>query len=240
MQQLVKMLAVITNYLVITMQEALDRNSHAMRLVWCADVGWCAGGDTLLDLSAAFDWVDHDIVLHGLEVAFGLTNTALEWICSFLTDHTQQVSYCGRMSPIQCVLFSVPQGSVLGPCCMCFTPPSWNWSSHATAYVYVCFTACLTATSGKFSLSRMPPLDFLLQLDGGNTSRLCCASCTGFQSRVELTSNWHVLSSCLCLASGLGRASTSPALVYRQIVCCSTHIQHGRPSLERASVERRQ
>jgi len=33
MQQLVKMLAVITNYLVITMQEALDRNSHAMRLV---------------------------------------------------------------------------------------------------------------------------------------------------------------------------------------------------------------
>jgi len=33
MQQLVKMLAVITNYLVITMQEALDRNSHVMRLV---------------------------------------------------------------------------------------------------------------------------------------------------------------------------------------------------------------
>ena len=115
MQQLVKMLAVITNYLVITMQEALDRNSHAMRLVWCADVGWCAGGDTLLDLSAAFDWVDHNIVLHGLEVAFGLTNTVLEWIRSFLTDHTQQVSYCSRLSPIQCVLFGVPQGSVLGP-----------------------------------------------------------------------------------------------------------------------------
>ena len=40
----------------------------------------------LLDLSAAFDCVDHDILLHGLEVAFGLTNTALEWIRSFLTD----------------------------------------------------------------------------------------------------------------------------------------------------------
>jgi len=42
----------------------------------------------LLDLSAAFDCVDHDILLHGLEVAFGLTNTALEWIRSFLTDRT--------------------------------------------------------------------------------------------------------------------------------------------------------
>ena len=39
----------------------------------------------------------------------------------------------------------------------------------------------------------MPPLDFLLELEGRNTSRRCCASCTGFQSRVELTSNWHVL-----------------------------------------------
>ena len=42
----------------------------------------------LLDLSAAFDFVDHDILLHGLEVAFDLTNTALEWIRSFLTDRT--------------------------------------------------------------------------------------------------------------------------------------------------------
>ena len=48
-------------------------------------------------------------------VAFGLTNTALEWIRSFLTDRTQQVSYCGRLSPIQRVLFGVSQGSVLGP-----------------------------------------------------------------------------------------------------------------------------
>ena len=32
-----------------------------------------------------------------------------------VTDRTQQVSYCGRLSPIQCVLFGVPQESVLGP-----------------------------------------------------------------------------------------------------------------------------
>jgi len=74
--------------------------------------------------------------------------------------------------------------------------------SYCVAWTIVicCFMACLTATSGKFSRSRMPPLDFLLQLDGGNTPRQCCASCTGFQSRLELTLNLHVLSSRLCLA----------------------------------------
>jgi len=41
--------------------------------------------------------------------------------------------------------------------------------------------------------------DFLLELDGGNTSCQCCASCTGFQSRLELTLNWHVSSSPLWL-----------------------------------------
>jgi len=51
----------------------------------------------LLDLSETFDCVDHDILLRGLEVAFGLTNGALEWIRSFLNDRTQQVSYCGRL-----------------------------------------------------------------------------------------------------------------------------------------------
>ena len=84
----------------------------------------------------------------------------------------------------------------------CSYPVAWT-------IVIRCFTACLTATSGKFSLSRMPPLDFLLELDGGNTSRQCCASCTGFQSRVELTSNWRVLSSRLCLVMHLRTCLTT-------------------------------
>jgi len=62
----------------------------------------------LLDLSAALDCVNHDILLHGLEVAFGLTNTALEWIRS----HTAGLVL---PSPMQCVLFGVLQGSVFGP-----------------------------------------------------------------------------------------------------------------------------
>jgi len=55
----------------------------------------------------------------------------------------------------------------------------------------------------------MPPLDFLLELDGGNTSRQCCASCTCFQSRLKLTLNWHVLSSRLCLAMHLRTCLTT-------------------------------
>ena len=83
--------------------------------------------------------------------------------------------------------------------------------SYPVAWTIVirCFKACLTATSGKFSLSRMPPLDFLLELDRGNTSRRCCASCTGFQSRVELTSNWHVLFTRLCLVMHLRTCLTT-------------------------------
>ena len=44
------------------------------RLVWHINVGWCA----------ALDRVDHDVVLQGLEVVYGLTNTALEWIACVL------------------------------------------------------------------------------------------------------------------------------------------------------------
>ena len=60
-----------------------------------------------------------------------------------------------------------------------------------------------------FQSAQNAPLDFLLELDGGNTSRQCCASCTGFQSRAELTSNWHVLSSRLCLVMHLRTCLTT-------------------------------
>ena len=46
----------------------------------------------LLDLSAAFDCVDHDLLLHRLQLTFGIRSVALEWICSFLTDRAQQIA----------------------------------------------------------------------------------------------------------------------------------------------------
>ena len=70
---------------------------------------------SLLDLSAAFDAVDHSILLNRLHVAFGIGGAALGWIRTFLTARTQQVLYLGSLSSVGQLAFGVPQGSVLGP-----------------------------------------------------------------------------------------------------------------------------
>ena len=69
----------------------------------------------LLDLSAAFDCVDHAILLDRLQLVFGLDGCALDWLTSFLEARTQQVCYNGCSSAIIRLLYGVPQGSILGP-----------------------------------------------------------------------------------------------------------------------------
>jgi len=69
----------------------------------------------LLDLSAAFDTVDHQILLSVLSDRFAVANNALAWFTSYLTDRTQQFMYAGSCTSSFTVDCSVPQGSVLGP-----------------------------------------------------------------------------------------------------------------------------
>ena len=68
----------------------------------------------MVDLSAAFDCVDHPLLLERLQRTFGLTGDALRWMTSFVTGRTQQVVYNGQLSPIELLRYGVPQGSVLG------------------------------------------------------------------------------------------------------------------------------
>jgi Reverse transcriptase (RNA-dependent DNA polymerase) len=69
----------------------------------------------LLDLSAAFDTVDHSILLDVLQTRFGVVDNSLTWIDSYLSDRTQQVCIGQDRSKIFPMPYGVPQGSVLGP-----------------------------------------------------------------------------------------------------------------------------
>ena len=69
----------------------------------------------MLDLSAAFDTVDHDKLLQVLHSEIGIAGTALKWFRSFITGRHQKVKIGTSESKEIPIKFGVPQGSVLGP-----------------------------------------------------------------------------------------------------------------------------
>ena len=69
----------------------------------------------LLDLSAAFDTVDHSKLLSILEREMGLGGNVLKWFKSFLCGRCQRVRVGDCESYEIIIKFGVPQGSVLGP-----------------------------------------------------------------------------------------------------------------------------
>ena len=77
------------------------------------------GGDicllNLLDMSAAFDTIDHDILLNRLQTCFGFEGTVLSWFRSYLTNRSEKVKIENFYSTKKDVTYGVPQGSVLGP-----------------------------------------------------------------------------------------------------------------------------
>ena len=69
----------------------------------------------LLDLSAAFDTVDHFLLLSRLRHRFQIDGKALKWLHSYLTNRSQFVCVGIGYSSRRDLLYGVPQGSVLGP-----------------------------------------------------------------------------------------------------------------------------
>ena len=67
-----------------------------------------------IDLSAAFDLVDHDVLVKRLDNYFGFSAIVLDWFKSFLSERSQCVILGNARSKSIPVLQGFPQGSVLG------------------------------------------------------------------------------------------------------------------------------
>ena len=68
-----------------------------------------------LDFSAAFDTIDHNILIERLRSEYYIKNKALAWMSSYLKRRSYQVKINNTLSDYTPLNFGVPQGSILGP-----------------------------------------------------------------------------------------------------------------------------
>ena len=88
----------------------------------------------LMDLSAAFDTTDNQILLSSLKSVFGIQSTALQWFQSYLSDRYQSTSVNKSSSSPSQLMYGVPEGSVLGPILfVLYTTPLSNMDDRKSA-----------------------------------------------------------------------------------------------------------
>ena len=118
----------------------------------------------LLDLSAAFDTIDHDILLDILSTSFGVRGDVLQWFSSYLKDRSQTVQIGSSFSEEHKLSYGVPQGSVLGPILFTIytTPLGRIIRNHGLTFhlyaddtqLYIAFKPC-SSTSKSDAIARV-------------------------------------------------------------------------------------
>ena len=119
----------------------------------------------LLDLSAAFDMIDHDNLFYILEKYVGIGGSALRLIRSYFSDRTQRVQIDGILFDFASLLCGVPPCSVLGPrkFCLYLLPLGAILRHHNIGYhIYVDDTQLYVSFKCKDPLESLTKLNMCI------------------------------------------------------------------------------
>ena len=112
----------------------------------------------LLDLSVAFDTIDHNILLGYLKSWFGLGGTVLRWFASYLRNHCQAIKIGSTLSELSNLIYGVPQGSVLGLLLFSlYTAPKLFASTRILNSIFMRMILSYTSISPIRMLLRLSP-----------------------------------------------------------------------------------
>ena len=117
-----------------------------------------------LDLSTAFDTIDHNILLDTLKY-YGLDDIAIKLFRSYLTNRYQYVQIENAKSQLLEINTGVPQGSILGPLLFIIYINDISQSSDTFDFIAYADDTTLSTTLNKFSESEDMNISDLIYLE---------------------------------------------------------------------------
>ena len=141
-------------------------------ILWSMERGYCHAS-LFLDLSAAFDTVDHDLLLKVLERTYNMSGSTINWYESYLRPRWFKVCVNNTMSSQKSLSFSVPQGSASG----------------ANLFVAYCQSLVDVIPSG-ISLQGFADDHFAHRAFNPNSEEDLAETCNSFQTTMLNTKHW--------------------------------------------------